>query len=65
MKKTNKFVLFKEGKIPSGLLHDKYKIKKIENDLYILAGDVELNKDLENIDYTVEETAKEGWNKRD
>ena len=58
MKKTNLYIFFKEGKCPNGLLHDKYMIKKINKDTYIIAGDIEISKEFEGTDYTIEEEKK-------
>ena len=61
MKKTNKFLMFKVGSAPVGLIALlKYRVKKIDEDFYMISGDIEVDRDLENTDYTIEEMKREG-----
>ncbi len=61
MKKINKYLYFRAGKEPEGLIAEvKYRVKRITDDYYIIAGDIKISKDREDIDYIVEDIQREG-----
>jgi len=61
MKKTNKFLYFRSGKAPESLLSEvKYRVKSFDDNYYIITGDIKISKELECIDYIVDDMQREG-----